>query len=140
MKVTLERIDDAYHFRTTNDTGNTVESDASPKIGGGHKAMRPMQMLLASLGSCSGIDIVEFLRKMRQPLEGMKIFITAEREQDKTPSLFTSIHMHYVLTGDLNPKKVERAISMSVETYCSVAKMLEKHAPISWDYEIVSEV
>lgn len=136
MKITLERLDDAYYMQSTNDTGNTVETDGSPDIGGAHKGMRPMQMVLASLGSCSGIDIVQFLKKMRQPLEDIKITVTAEREKDKVPSLFTAIHLHYDLQGELEPKKVERAINMSVDTYCSVARLLEKTATITWDYAI----
>ncbi len=139
MKITLRRLDDAYHLEATNDTGNTVETDGSPDIGGAHKGMRPMQMLLASLGSCSAIDVIQFLRKMRQPLEDIQVEVTAQREPDKVPSLFTAINIHYQLHGKLNPKKVERAISMSVDTYCSVAKLLEKTAPISWSYDIVEE-
>ena len=58
MKITLHRLDDAFHMQSTNEDGLTVESDGSPAIGGHNKAMRPMQMVLAALGSCSSIDVI----------------------------------------------------------------------------------
>ena len=139
MKITFKRLDDAYHLLAMNDTGNTVETDGSPDIGGAHKAMRPMQMVLSALGSCSAIDVIQFLRKMRQPLRDIEMTITAEREKNKVPSLFTHIHMHYTLYGHLDNRKVEKAITMSVDKYCSVARILEKTAEITWDYEIQFE-
>ncbi len=136
MEIKLKRLDDAYHMVAINENGNTVESDGSPDIGGSHKGMRPMQMVLSALGSCSAIDVIQFLKKMRQPLRDIEMTITAEREKDAVPSLFTDIHLHYVLHGPLDSRKVERAISMSVDKYCSVARLLEKTATITWDYEI----
>ncbi|MBR9923044.1 MAG: OsmC family protein [Bacteroidetes bacterium] len=138
MDIKIKRLDDAYHLEASNDTGNTVQTDGSEKIGGGGKGMRPMQMLLASLGSCSAIDVITFLKKQRQELKDIEIDIHGDREADQVPSLFTDIHMKYVLYGDLEPKKVERALSLSVEKYCSVAKMIEKNANITYSYEIRS--
>ncbi len=136
MEVQLERIDDAFHMRSTNDTGNTVESDGSPKIGGHNKAMRPMQMVLAALGSCSSIDVIHLLNKQRQPLDDIKIKVTAQRAEDQVPAVFTDIQVHYHLFGELDEKKVERAVRMSMEKLCSVSKMLEKSVNITWTYEI----
>lgn len=137
MKITLERIDKAYHMQASNDNGNTLEMDGSPDIGGGNKAMRPMQTLIAALGGCSSIDVINLLEKMRQPLEDIKITINGERVEGQVPSLFTNINIHYVLYGDLDPKKAERAIALSVEKYCSVGKIIEKTANITWTYEII---
>ncbi len=139
MKITLRRLDDAYHMIALNETGNTVESDGSPDIGGSHKGMRPMQMMLSALGSCSAIDVIQFLKKMRQPLRDIEMEVTAKREADAVPSLFTDIHIHYILHGHLDSRKVERAITMSVDKYCSVARIMEKTATITWDYEIQFE-
>lgn len=139
MKITLRRLDDAYHMIALNENGNSVESDGSPDIGGSHKGMRPMQMVLSALGSCSAIDVIQFLKKMRQPLRDIEMKITAKREADAVPSLFTDIHLHYVLHGPLDSRKVERAITMSVDKYCSVARILEHTATITWDYEIKFE-
>lgn len=136
MKIELKRIDDAFHMEASNEDGNIVRTDGSPKVGGHNKAMRPMQMLLAALGSCSSIDVIYLLNKQRQPIDDIKISITAEREQDKVPALFTDIHVHYQLFGELDEIKVERAVRMSMEKMCSVSKIVEKTATITWDYVI----
>jgi putative redox protein len=136
MKIEIKRLDDAYHLQASNEDGNSVESDGAASIGGSGKAMRPMQMLLSSLGTCSAIDVISFLQKQRQPLEDIKITLEGEREADKVPSLFTKVHVHYELLGDLDEKKVRKAVDLSMEKYCSVARILEKTAEISWDFEI----
>ena len=65
MLIQLERLDDAFNLKATNEQGNSVETDAASAIGGGGKGMRPMEMLLSSLGACSSIDVIDILRKMR---------------------------------------------------------------------------
>lgn len=137
MKIELQRINDAFHLEAKNEDGKTVYIDGSPAIGGSNLAMRPMQMVLAALGGCSAIDIINILRKQRQPLEDFRVNIEAEREEGKTPSLFTKIHVHYILQGDLKPNKVEKAVNMSMEKLCSVKMILDKTAAISWSFEIV---
>jgi putative redox protein len=123
-------------MESTNDTGNTVQSDGSPKIGGGNKAMRPMQMVLAALGSCSSIDVIHLLNKQRQPLDDIQIKVTAQRAEDQVPAVFTDIQVHYHVFGDLDESKVEKACRLSMEKYCSVSKMLEKSVNITWSYQI----
>ena len=92
MKIELRRLDDAFHMEAVNELGNTITTDGAPDIGGGNKAFRPMQLMLAGLGSCSSIDVILLLRKQKQALEDIHVTVTAEREQAKTPSLFTHIH------------------------------------------------
>lgn len=138
MKIKFTRLDDAYHLQAVNEIGNTVETDGSPDIGGGNKAFRPMQLMLVGLGSCSAIDVVYLLRKQRQQLDDIQLEIDAEREQDKHPSLFTTIHLHFHLYGPLDDKKVKRAVDLSLEKLCSAARIMEKTADITWSYEIFS--
>lgn len=138
MIIQLKRLDDAFHLQASNEQGNTVETDAAPAIGGSGKGMRPMEMLLSSLGACSSIDVIDILRKMRQPLDDIKVTLQAEREKDKTPSLFTDIHVTFDLYGDLDLDKAKRAVDMSMEKYCSVAKILEKTAKITWETNVVT--
>ncbi|MEM8526494.1 MAG: OsmC family protein [Bacteroidota bacterium] len=137
MKITLKRIDDAFHMEATNDTGNTLRLDGSPTVGGTNQSMRPMQAVIAALGGCSSIDVISILKKQRQPLDDLEIEIDAEREEGAIPSLFTKIHVHYKLHGDLKEEKVKQAVDLSMEKYCSVVKILEKVATVSWGYEIV---
>ena len=136
MEIKLKRIDENYLMEAINESGNTVRTDGSPAIGGNNQAMRPMQLLLAGIGSCSSIDIISLLRKQRQELEDIQITVTAKREEGKAPSLFQEIKIHYTLIGNIDVKKAERAVNISMEKYCSVALILRKSAEIKWSYEI----
>ena len=139
MKITLKRLDDAYHLEAANDDGCTIETDGSPKIGGGNKGMRPMQLLLAAAGSCSSIDIISILKKMKQDLKNFQVEVNGEREPDVVPSLFTDIHLHFKLSGNLEEDKVKRAVDLSMTKYCSVTKTLEKTAKITYSFEIIND-
>lgn len=138
MKVEVERLNDAFHMQATNDQGNTIELDSNPESGGHDLGFRPMQLMLAGIGGCSTIDIVDIMKKQRENLEDVKVTVTAEREQDKTPALFTSIHLHYKLFGDISQEKAQRAVELSMEKYCSVAKIIEKTAKITYDFEVIA--
>ena len=137
MKVTLQRLNDAVHFEAKNEDGNTIHLDGSPEVGGEGKGVRPMQALLMSLAGCSSIDVVSLLKKMRQPLEDMRVEVNGERV-DAVPAVFDKIHLQFFLKGKLDEAKVAKAIGMSVEKYCSVARMLDKAAEITWGFEIES--
>ena len=137
IKIELNRLNDAFHFAAENESGKTVHLDSSPDSGGTNQGMRPMQMLLAAMGGCSAIDIIHILNKQRQPLKDLKITVTGEREKDAIPSLFRTVHAHYRFFGDLDRDKVEKAISLSIEKYCSVSQTLEKAgAHITYSFEI----
>lgn len=95
----------------------------------------PMQMLLLGLGGCASIDVVEILRKQRQPLAGFEVEVSGERGPD-LPRPWSTMHMHFVVLGAVDPAKVERAIALSVEKYCGVHATLAGVASITWDYEL----
>lgn len=137
MKIELNRLNDAFHMEAVNEQGKTVHIDASPDIGGTNQGMRPMQLLLAAFGGCSSIDIINILKKQKQPLKDLKVTITGEREKDVVPSLFTEVHAHFKFYGELDKEKVQRAVSLGVEKYCSVAKTLEYKAKITYSFEII---
>jgi putative redox protein len=137
IKIELRRVDQDLNFEAENDSGCKISLDAGPADGGHNKGMRPMQTLLAAMGACSAIDVVGILRKQREDLKDIKITVTGEREKDKVPALYTEVHAHFKLYGDLDQVKVERAISLSLEKYCSVAKTLEKTAKITSSFEII---
>ena len=137
MKVTINRVNDAYHFEAHNDTGNILTMDGSPDIGGENKGFRPMQTLLASLGGCSAIDVIFILQKQKEPLEDISIELTGDREPLKGAKPFKTMHVHFTLKGNLNEKKVARAIELSMTKYCSVGLTLE-NVVITHDFEIVA--
>jgi len=136
MKIHLHRLDDAFHFLATNAAGNTIHLDTGPEEGGSGQGVGPMQNVIMSLGGCSSIDIVSILKKGRQDIQDFDIEIDYERAEDEVPSLFTRIHVHYLFTGDLDADKVRRAVDLSLTKYCSVAKILEKTAPITASFSI----
>ncbi len=138
MKIEINRLNDGFWMEAVNENGNKVHIDASPDIGGTDHGFRPMQMLLAALGGCSAIDIISILKKQKQPLEDLKITITGERETDAVPSLFTEAHVHFTFYGNLDEDKVKKAVVLSVEKYCSVAKTLEKTAKVTHSFEILN--
>lgn len=139
IKIELNRLNDAFHMEAVNDHGKTVQMDGSPEIGGSNLGFRPMQMLLAGMAGCSAIDVISILKKQRQDLKDIKVTITGEREKDVVPSLYTEIHAHFRLFGKLDPDKAAKAVSLSVEKYCSVSKTLEKSARITYSIDVIDQ-
>jgi putative redox protein len=137
IKVELSRIDQDFHMEAVNEAGNKIQMDAGPADGGHELGFRPMQLLLAAFGGCSSIDLINILRKQREPLNDLKITVTGEREKGAVPSLYTAVHAHFRLYGNINPDKAERAVQLSVDKYCSVAKTLEKTAKVTYSFEII---
>ncbi|NJC24870.1 OsmC family protein [Neolewinella antarctica] len=137
MTVNLKRLDDAFNLEASNQDGLTVQTDGSPAIGGRNNGMRPMELVLAAVGSCSSIDIILLLKKQRQDLQDLRIAVSGQRK-DAEPRTFTAIQVAYEFVGKLDEKKVERACRLSMEKLCSVSLMLKAGGVIiTWDYKIV---
>jgi len=97
----------------------------------------PMELVLMGMGGCTAYDVVHILDRSREPIEGCVAELEAERAPTD-PKVFTRIHVHFVVKGrNLDPAKVERAINLSAEKYCSASIMLGKTATITHDFEIV---
>lgn len=137
MQVTVQLQEDDS-LEGLSESGHRVLMDRSPKVGGQNLGARPMEMLLLSLGGCALIDVILILRKSRQAFSDIRVEIDAERAEN-IPQVFTRIHLHFVVTaGEIDPSRVERAISLSAEKYCSASKMLDSVAQITHDFEILS--
>lgn len=136
VKVSLERVNDAFHFRAQNEDRHVIDLDASPEIGGQNKGFRPMQLLLAAVGSCSAIDIVSILKKQKQQVTSFDIEVDADRQNVEEHSVYKTIHLHFILGGPIDPDKAERAVRLSVDKYCSVAKALEATSAITYSITI----
>lgn len=131
MKVILNRTNFDFAFEAKNEDGNAVSIDASPGIGGSGAGMRPMQLLLAALGGCSAIDVIHILKKQKQEIGSFQIEVSGTRETVKDYSLFRAIEIHFIIGGNVSREKAERAVELSMEKYCSVAKTLEPTAKIT---------
>jgi len=118
-------------------SGHSITMDGPPEIGGENLGVRPMEMLLLGVAGCTMIDVVSTLKKMRQDLIQCETKVNAVRANDH-PKVFTDIHIQFVIKGkDLDQNKVEKAITLSAEKYCSASIMLGKTASITHDFEIV---
>jgi len=136
MEIEVNLLNQAYHFEAKNEHGNAISIDASPAIGGENKGPRPMELLIMGLGGCSGIDVLSILRKQKIEPAGFRIKLHADREKDAIPSLFTDIVAEFIFKGPIDLSKAERAVQLSMEKYCSVAKTLEKTATITYKVTI----
>ncbi|MGA7948834.1 MAG: OsmC family protein [Thiobacillaceae bacterium] len=136
MKARIKLIE-GVSFAGQSESGHTVVMDGSPDGGGKNLGVRPMEMLLLGMGGCTAYDVVLILRKSRQHITDCVAEIDASRA-DADPKVFTKINVHFIVSGKgLERKKVEMAIKLSAEKYCSASIMLGKVAEITHDFEIV---
>lgn len=136
MKARVKWVDEVM-FVGESGSGHVVVMDGAPDAGGRNLGVRPMEMLLLGLGGCSAFDVVLILKRGRQPVTDCVVEIEAERA-DTDPKVFTHIAMRYVVTGvGLDRAKVERAVQLSADKYCSASAMLAKTAAMSHSVEIV---
>jgi putative redox protein len=140
MRVELKRVDKDFHFEAQGSTGVAVHIDAAASIGGHNAGARPMELLLMGVGSCSAVDIIQILRKQKQDLQDIRIVIEGTRAHGQIPSVFKEINMHFIVIGNVSETKLKRAISLSIEKYCSASAMLGKTAKISCSCEIKQQV
>ncbi|WP_020404700.1 OsmC family protein [Gracilimonas tropica] len=138
MKIDVNWLGNDFHFEAENETKGKIRIDGNNEIGGLEGGLSPMQLLLAGAGGCSAIDVLHILEKQKQQVKSLKVEVDGDRQnvEGESHSEYKTIHMHYTLEGDLDPKKVERALELSITKYCSVSKALEKGSEISYDYEI----
>ncbi len=124
VKIDLTRVNNAVHFEATAaSTTVKVQIDGSPEIGGEGLGVRPMEMVLMALASCSSLDLLTILKKQRQPVGGFSVSAEGKR-REKAPHIFTSIHLTFVIGGNIDPTKAEKAAHLAVKKYCSVHDML----------------
>jgi putative redox protein len=135
MKARVKLIE-GVSFVGQTDSGHAVVMDGPPDSGGRNLGPRPMEMLLLGLGGCSAFDVVHILRKARQDVRDCVAEIDATRA-DTDPKVFTRIHVHFIVTGKaLDPRRVEQAVKLSAEKYCSASIMLGKVAKVTHDFEV----
>jgi len=127
---------DGLRFVANDDKGHSVVLDVSKEHGGEDSAFGPMQLLLAAFGGCTGIDVVEIMRKQRQKLEGLEIIVSGSRVSEP-PKVYDKVHVEYRLKGkDLQEKAVQRATQLSQDKYCSVGATLKAKAKVTYNYSI----
>ena len=118
------------------DSNHWITIDGPKKFNGSEAASRPMELLLISLGSCTGSDVASILKKKRVDIQKFELNLTAERLETH-PKIFTKIHIEYVFTGqNLKHEDIKRAIELSQNKYCPISAMLIKTVDLTYSYEI----
>jgi putative redox protein len=134
MKINLKRLNNNYHFETKNERGDIVHLDNKSEEN--PQGSSPMDLLLRGIAGCSSIDVVMILKKQHLELDDLQVEVEGFREDGAIPNVFKKIHLNFMLKGDIPEAKAKRAVSLSMEKYCSVSKMLEKAAEISYEVNL----
>ena len=133
-EATVRWLSDLHFVGTGSNNHSVVLSGDREGIG-----VKPSEMLLVALASCSSVDVVEILRKKRQELTRLEVKISSENDPEP-PWAFRRIHIHYRLAGEgLTEKGVSQAILLSEQKYCSVAATVRGVAEITTDFEIIAD-
>ncbi len=135
MDIKLERIDNAFRMEASNSRRDLLYCDGSAKIGGSEQGWRPMELLLVSLAGCSSIDVINILRKQRQDIENMTVSISGQRKEG-IPSPYESIDVHFEMTGNIRDSKLEKALELTKNKYCSVYFSLHPDILVKYTYSI----
>ncbi len=136
MKARIKWIEQAS-FVAESGSGHALVIDGAPEHGGRNLGIRPMEAVLMGLGACSAFDVVSILKKSRQQVADCVVELEADRA-DEVPRVFTRIRMVYRVSGTrLDPSRVQRAVTLSAEKYCSATAMLRDRVDIS--HEVIIE-
>ena len=134
MEVSLRKTAADMEFIADNGVYQ-FNISSSPNLEEGNIGFSPMELVLEGLAGCMSVDIMMILNKQRQVVESYQVFVKGNRVDD-IPRVFESIDMLVEIEGDILPKKIQRAIDLSAEKYCSVLKMLEKAAKINIQFKL----
>ncbi len=125
---------DGMRFVATDSKGHSLVMDAPRQNSGECSGFSPLQLLLAALGGCTGIDIVNVMRKQRQQIDDLEISVSGERVKQQ-PRVYNKIHVEYKIIGkDIKEEAVQRAIQLSEDKYCSVGATLRAKANMTSTY------
>jgi putative redox protein len=117
-------------FESDNPSGHLVTMDTSQENGGHNSGLSPKAMMLSSLAGCSGLDVVSILKKMKVPFSDFRIDTYGELT-DEHPKYYHTVSVEYHFYGNvLDEKKIERAVNMSIDTYCGVMEMFRKFSEV----------
>jgi putative redox protein len=126
-------------FIAKDELNHAIVLDTSPQSGGDGTGMSPGRLLLAAVAGCTSIDIVDILKKSRQELTELSVSARGVQNEEY-PKYYKEIHLLYSLRGkNLDRSKVERAIRLSEEKYCSVGATVSGRAKIFIQYSIENE-
>lgn len=135
MGSTQVKYEGGMSFVGRSASGHPVTMDASAQVGGQDAAARPVEVLISSLGGCTGMDVISLLRKMKTVPREFSIEIHDERAAEY-PKAITRLHLIYRIVGDVPEENLVKAIDLSLSKYCPIANTLNGVAEITYSYEI----
>ncbi len=131
---------DGMAFRAATPSGHSLVLDSSGNVGGREQGPRPMEMLLVSLGACTGMDVISILRKMHLEVSAYQVRVSGSRASEH-PRVYTAIRLEHVVTGrGLKAERVRHAVELSARQYCPAMAMLSRAAPIEVVFRVIDEV
>ena len=132
-KVKVDWVRDMTFVGSDSNNHSVVLSTPADGVG-----MKPSELLLISLASCTAVDVVSILTKKRAKLTGLRVSVDAEQADEGWPRPYTSFHIHFEMTGvGLKPAEVEKAIKLSEEKYCSISATLKPASEVTFDFEVI---
>ncbi len=134
-EITLRQIEKQM-FVATDSYDHSFVIGSSPDDPKKRVGVKASDLLLMAAAACSTYDVVEILAKQREIYRDLKVTCSGDQLSDP-PYTFTRIHLHYIIAGEVNPKKLMKAIKMSVEKYCSVISTIRPDTPVTYDYEMI---
>jgi putative redox protein len=136
MSLKLNLKEEPFVFEVKNEDGAICLMDGSPDIGGKNKGLRPMQLLASSIAGCASIDILLILRKQRIEPTHFSIDIETKRV-DEVPAIFEEVKLIFSLNKEVNKEKLERAIKLTLEKYCSVSSSLKEEVNVIFETKFI---
>lgn len=134
IKVKIDKQEALHHFRGTNENGMSINMDSNDRSN--FRGPTPIEVLLMSIGGCSGIDVVDSMHEENHVLEDFSIEVVGYRDKSVVPSLVKEIEVNYGLKGEIPEAKVLRAVAISISKYCTVAKMLSSEVTVNHSVEL----
>lgn len=123
-------------FESDNPSNHKLFIDSSEEFGGTNSGLRPKALMLSALAGCSGLDVVSLLKKMKVDLDDFKIVTTGELT-DEHPKYYHAVKVDYHFYGkDMNEKKINKAVNLSIERYCGVFEMFKKFAKMNTEIHL----
>ena len=136
MKIQITRTNENVLFEVKNGTSTSAFVDGSPEIGGVDGGIRPMEMVLAAVATCSAFEIVSILKKQRQTITVFTITVEGKRIKKETSNPFSEIHVVFNLEGEIDPKKANRAADLAINKYCSAKASLHPDIKVTFETNV----
>lgn len=131
-RVVVRRIDQNLHFEAVNPLGKRLEVDGSDD----EKAMLPVELLLAAIGSCSAFDIAAMLEKHGQKIDDLQVEVNGSRDEEGECKPYQTMHMVFKLKGKIDRKRAERVVELAVEKYCSVGATFRPETVVTYELKM----